>query len=286
MTDEQALDLIRQMSRLADAAEGILRRMTPAEEQDKTYRVDAYVRSENNGGALVYLYGEHPGLKYKVATVYSENYPYLRPFLDPDAGGLWDGETPPSRETAARKRLLQIVPVFEVVLAPSGRRTDDGDMIYKFKAARRQGEPAPAPVSNPAPLPQADVEADRRFAELESASAKLSPQPPKPAQAPGPRISSGGAKASDGPAVPDPLRAVADGQKRQMKFRTTRFVPECVKLLDGIAATQPERVKPYEKDGGYDWSHVQWTCGAKYEAVDDSNWQQVLKDFEAHILAR
>ena len=96
------------LARIADALEGLLARQTPADERDRAAQVDSYVRSENNGGALVYLYGLHPGLKYKVATIYSEHFPALRAFMDPEHGPLWDGEAPPSRETAARKRLLQL----------------------------------------------------------------------------------------------------------------------------------------------------------------------------------
>jgi len=148
------------LKRIAVALEGILDRMTPAEERAKTYVVSGYVRSSNNGGNLVWLYGAHPGLKYKVATVYSEDFIAIIPYI-PALGGrgkVYDGEVAPSREGAIEKGYMIEVPPFEVVVAPTGKRTEAGLMTYTFKAANSlsAAEPQPSPAA-PEPEPEPKV---------------------------------------------------------------------------------------------------------------------------------
>lgn len=290
-------DMQGSLRRIAVALEGILDRMTPAEERAKTYVVSGYVRSSNNGGNLVWLYGAHPGLQYKVATVYSEDFPDILPYIPAlgTHGKIYDGEVAPSREGALKKGYMIEVPPFEVVLAPTGKRTEAGLMTYTFKSANSLavGEPGPQAVGEPQPSPAPpEPEAPCRVTKvpaqppaedvgwsgLRSASLDLPAQPAKPDKPAGPVVSKG--------AIPDAPRPV------KMEFGTMKFVPACKKLLDQIGQSHPDKIKPYQAKAGvgYDWEHVQWSCGALMiwgedpVKVTDANWQQVLSAFEAHVL--
>lgn len=292
MEDLMALsDMQGSLRRIAVALEGILDRMTPAEERAKTYVVSGYVRSSNNGGNLVWLYGAHPGLQYKVATVYSEDFPAILPYIPAlgTHGKVFDGEVAPSREGALKKGYMIEVPPFEVVLAPTGKRTEAGLMTYTFKAANSLavGEPGPQAVGEPQPSPappepppagKPPTPVDPDWDKMRSASLDLSAQPAKPDKPAGPVISRG--------AIPDAPRPV------KMEFGTVKFVPACKQLLDQIGQSHPDKIKPYQAKAGvgYDWDHVQWSCGALMiwgedpVKVTDANWQQVLSAFEAHVL--
>lgn len=132
-------DLTAEMARIATALEGILLRMTPAEERERTSLIDGYVRGESSkGDPLVYLYaplrGDFP--QYRVCTVYVEHFGDLRPFCQPGVGKVFEGEAAPTRAKAERTGLFNRCPIFEVVLAPTGQQTDTGNAIYRFRAAR------------------------------------------------------------------------------------------------------------------------------------------------------
>lgn len=273
------------LRRIAVALEGILDRMTPAEERAKTYVVNGYVRSSNNGGNLVWLYGAHPGLQYKVATVYSEDFVALLPYIPAlgTSGKVFDGEVAPSREGAAKKGYMIEVPPFEVVVAPTGKRTEAGLMTYTFKAANSLSatEPQPSPAASepePPPTGRPDAE-DVGWGGLRSASLDLPPQPERKPKPTGPVVSKGAIQDEK----PKPVK---------MEFGTVKFVPACKQLLDQIGQSHPDKIKPYQAKAGvgYDWEHVQWSCGALMiwgedpVKVTDANWQQVLSAFEAHVL--
>lgn len=135
-----AAGIIGELAGIRAALEGILARMTPKEERDRITLVDSYVRSANRGGDLVWLYAAHPGLKYRVAVVYTEDFPALVEFLDPSVGKVFDGEVAPSKLVAAeRGYLITCRTPFEVVQAPTEKRTDKGQVIYEFRAARAVG---------------------------------------------------------------------------------------------------------------------------------------------------
>lgn len=162
--------------RIAGAVEAIQDRLTPEEERVKVYQVAGYVRSANNGGDLVYLYAAHPGLNFKVATVYSENFPHLRPFLNPAQGKPYDGDVAPTREGAGKKGYLQECIPFEIVLRPTAKRTDAGLMTYDFEAARAMTAAPTVSTQPPIPLPAAP-RPERAAAPVTSAPASQTGQP-------------------------------------------------------------------------------------------------------------
>lgn len=130
---------VAELARIATALEGILLRLTPAEERERTSLIDGYVRGESSkGDPLVYLYaplrGEFP--QYRICTVYVERFGDLRPFCDPGVGRVFEGEAAPTRAKAERTGLFNAVPAFEVVLEPTGQQTDTGNAIFRFRAAR------------------------------------------------------------------------------------------------------------------------------------------------------
>lgn len=217
-----------ELTRIAGALEGILARLTPAEERDRIVAVNGYVRSANNGGDLVWLYGSHPGLQWKVATVYSEDFGALRPFLNPGAGKVYDGEVAPSREAAAKKGYITEVAPFEVILSPTAKRAENGAVIYDFKTARplATDAPQPAPPSAPAPVqpskpqptpapaqPQAPTQApsaaEQDFASWPSAADGLKIPPIEPKGGHQPQIGRS-AKQADPASVPPANRRPAN----------------------------------------------------------------------------
>lgn len=112
---------------------------------EKVHEIGGYVRSENAGGALVHLYSTHPGLKFRVGAVYSENFAHL-PF-DPAIGKPWDGEQAPSRDAARQKGYMVDVAPFKVAFLPTGATTDAGQPVFRF--SRVIGGPPPAPIEAP-----------------------------------------------------------------------------------------------------------------------------------------
>lgn len=205
-----------ELTRIAVALEGILARLTPAEERDRIMAVNGYVRSANNGGDLVWLYGSHPGLQWKVATVYSEDFGALRPFLNPGAGRVYDGEVAPSREAAAKKGYITEVAPFEVILSPTAKRAENGAVIYDFKTARPLATDAPQltpsaaalaqppkPQPTPAPAqPQAPSAAEQEFASWPSAADGLKIPPIEPKGGHQPQIGRSAKPADPAPVPP------------------------------------------------------------------------------------
>ncbi len=117
---------------------------------EKVYEVQGYVVSAtSNGDKCVYLYATHPGLQYRVCTVYEERLSDL-PFTVPPTAKIWDGEAAPSREGAAKKGYMLGAPhPFKVSLLPTGGTTDAGLPVHKFN--RVIGEMAQSAPSHPAP---------------------------------------------------------------------------------------------------------------------------------------
>lgn len=139
---------------------------------EKIHEVRDYVVSTTSrGDRVVYLYSAHPGLQYRVCAVYQERLHEL-PFTVPDDVRVWDGETAPSREGAARKGYLYSAPVpFKVALLPTGAVTDAGLPIHRFhrvvELATELAQPAqPVQPDQPPQPPQP----------------ASPPQPPQPAQ--------------------------------------------------------------------------------------------------------
>jgi len=203
--------IANELTRIASALEGILARLTPAEERDRSVAVNGYVRSANNGGDLVWLYGQHPGLQWKVATVYSEDFGALRPFMNPGAGKVYDGEVAPSREAAAKKGYITEVAPFEVILSPTAKRAENGAVIYDFKTARpiatdapQPAPSAPAPVQPPKPQPQAPSAAEQDFASWPSAADGLKIPPIEPKGGHQPQIGRSAKPADPAPAATPP----------------------------------------------------------------------------------
>lgn len=192
-----------ELTRIAVALEGILARLTPAEERDRIMAVNGYVRSANNGGDLVWLYGSHPGLQWKVATVYSEDFGALRPFLNPGAGRVYDGEVAPSREAAAKKGYITEVAPFEVILSPTAKRAENGAVIYDFKTARPLATDAPqlTPSAAAPAQPQAPSAAEQEFASWPSAADGLKIPPIEPKGGHQPQIGRSAKPADPAPAA-------------------------------------------------------------------------------------
>jgi len=207
--------IANELTRIASALEGILARLTPAEERDRSVAVNGYVRSANNGGDLVWLYGQHPGLQWKVATVYSEDFGALRPFMNPGAGKVYDGEVAPSREAAAKKGYITEVAPFEVILSPTGKKTDNDAMIYDFKTARplatdtppaaapaQPPKPQPAPTQAPTQAPTGPSAAEQDFASWPSAADGLKIPPIEPKGGHQPQIGRSAKPADPAPVQP------------------------------------------------------------------------------------
>jgi hypothetical protein len=102
---------------------------------------------------------------------------------------------------------------------PTGKRTDNDQMIYDFKAARRLAEaepmtdqpaaqPAPQPAQQPQPAPGKSA-ADQDFDALPSASEGRDVPPIVPKGPTGPRVSRGAVNADHAPAVGQPAKLAA-----------------------------------------------------------------------------
>lgn len=131
----------RHLGTLADYAD-MLRIQATGE---KVYEVQGYVVSAtSNNDRCVYLYATHPGLQYRVCTVYEERLAEL-PFTIPATAKIWDGEAAPSREGAAKKGYMLGAPhPFKVSLLPTGGTTDAGLPVHKFN--RVIGETQAPPI--------------------------------------------------------------------------------------------------------------------------------------------
>lgn len=165
----------RHLGTLADYAD-MLRIQATGE---KVYEVQGYVVSAtSNGDKCVYLYATHPGLQYRVCTVYEERLAEL-PFTVPATAKIWDGEAAPSREGAAKKGYMLGAPhPFKVSLLPTGGTTDAGLPVHKFN--RIIGD-VPAHAPDPAPV-------TKRAAEALRAGPPVAPAPSRqPAASNGPK---------------------------------------------------------------------------------------------------
>lgn len=155
---------------------------------ERVYEVQGYVVGRTSADEpCVHLYSTHPGLEWKVVTVYVERIGEL-PFRV-DESRPWDGDAAPSREVAARKGYLKMAPApFRVTVVPSGGTTADGKPRHKLgrvidtapspqaqPASAPQPQPAPPPAPRPvAPPPQPITDADADFESLPRASAEAS----------------------------------------------------------------------------------------------------------------
>lgn len=161
MTDNQISDLLdllaggvealtrieRHLGTLAEYAEMLRIEATG----EKVYEVQSYVVSTTSQGDMcVYLYSTHPGMQYRVATVYQERLADL-PFTIPGDAKIWDGEAAPSREGAAKKGYILAAPApFKVSMLPTGGKTDKGETIHKFNRVIG-ADPIQAPAGPIAP---------------------------------------------------------------------------------------------------------------------------------------
>lgn len=126
---------------------------------ERIYECDSYVVGENKGGKLIYVFGAHPGLKYRVTQIYEERWGEL-PFHVSQIK-VYVGEVAPSKEYAQQKGFLNVVPKFRVSCLPTGAKTEAEQAIYKFSRVlpvldNREVEihddtPDPAPASKQAP---------------------------------------------------------------------------------------------------------------------------------------
>lgn len=152
-TLERIATALERLSPLADYAQSLLIQATG----EKVHEVGSWVLSTTSQGEpCVYLYATHPGLQFRVCTVYIERFEDL-PF-DPQnsSAKTYDGEAAPTREGAAKKGYLNSVQPFKVSLMPTGKETDTGHPVYRFNRII-DGAPKPAPAhteKQPAPAAQ------------------------------------------------------------------------------------------------------------------------------------
>lgn len=133
---------------------------------EKVYEVGAFVLSvTSTGDRCAYLYATHPGLQYRVCTVYEERFGELPIVIPPDAK-TWDAEVAPSRGGAAQRGYLHEVPPFRVSILPTGKQTDAGLPVHRFNRVLDASDPAArASAAQPA------ATSDQHFDALPGASA-------------------------------------------------------------------------------------------------------------------
>lgn len=148
---------------------------------EKVYEVQGYVLGHTSAGEpCVHLYSTHPGLEYKVTTVYVERLNELPISLDLE-GKTWDSDAAPSRETAARKGYLRLAPQpFRITVVPTGGTTDAGKPRYKLGRVLVAGaeNAAPPPAEPPVKAPPTNPPAKASSAPPAQPQAALSAKPP------------------------------------------------------------------------------------------------------------
>lgn len=109
---------------------------------EKVENISGWVLGEtSNGQPCVYLYGTHPGLQFKMATVYEERLAEL-PF--PIKAKSWPGAAP-TREVAENKGYFNAVPEFQIVMVPHEYKTkDDGTPVIVFGRVHKAQQQAPS----------------------------------------------------------------------------------------------------------------------------------------------
>ena len=149
MDHQQAERLINLVGQLTEYAGVIARHFDPTLPTEKVHTVDAWVLGEtSNDEPCVYLYADHPGLQFRVSTVYVEKLDTL-PF-DWQKGvtqNTWPGAAP-DRNTAAKKRSLNSVPPFQIVTQSSGKTTDEGQPIMRYAGCRGVAASSHRPAHN------------------------------------------------------------------------------------------------------------------------------------------
>lgn len=268
----------RHLAVLAEYAE-MLRVQSSGE---KVYEVGSYVcGASSKGDDLVYLYATHPGLQYRVCTVYEERFGEL-PIKFPAQVKTWDGEVAPSRDGAARKGYLIACEPFKVSLLPTGATTDAGLPVHRFN--RVLGESAHQRISASAqPRDDAaaseDETAAREWEELPSASAQLPVPPAKPE--PGPKVSAG-AK----PLAPTQPTA-AQGQQTQPRPSNlpATLSGDAGPAFQAWAKQFAAKHATYQnKEGSADMYHILMTvaavCGVRQVTME--NIEEVKKQLESH----
>jgi hypothetical protein len=141
--------------------------------QERIEAVDAWVlgrtkkREDGSGGQpAVYLYSSHAKMQYRVATVWEEqieSLPFAPDILaEIDRGKFWLGAAP-ERDTAKVEGVLHLLPApVHIVLAPTGKKSDKGNPLYRFARIQHapqgnKASPTPAPGPAPTPVPPSET---------------------------------------------------------------------------------------------------------------------------------
>lgn len=99
---------------------------------EKVWEVGGWVlATTSKGDDCAYLYASHPGLKFRVSTVYVERFGDM-PFDPYSAAKKYDGEAPPTKEGAMTRGLYNECPPFKISTLPTGKVNDDGDPEHRF----------------------------------------------------------------------------------------------------------------------------------------------------------
>lgn len=98
----------------------------------------------------LFLYGTHPGLQFRVTTVFVERMGEM-PFKVTPNAKVFVGAAP-TRDLAEKKGYFNACPEFKIVMKPTGKLTDEGKPIKKFD--RVYGMAAPVAASVP---PEVDM---------------------------------------------------------------------------------------------------------------------------------
>lgn len=248
---------------------------------EKVYEVGSYVCGvSSKGDGLVYLYATHPGLQYRVCTVYEERFGEL-PLRFPAQVKTWDGEVAPSRDGAARKGYLIACQPFKVSLLPTGATTDAGLPVHRFNrvlgegANQRSSESAQQRISADAPEDEA---AAREWEEMTSASAQLPAQPAKPEPEPGPKVSPGAKPLPAQPAASQPT------QPRPSNLPATLSGDAGPAFKKWALEFSARRITYRAKDGEPDMYHILMTvaevCGVRQVTME--NIEEVKGKLESH----
>lgn len=142
MNDEllTVLQDIAQSLRTIAAYVEILRKEKTGERE---FTVNSYVLgTTSNGDLCVFLYADHPGLEYRVAVVYQEQFALL-PFV-PDREGvkLFSGQAP-KRSVAAQQGYLNQIAPFRVLLRNVGDEENPRYRLAEILPVRKTEQQAP-----------------------------------------------------------------------------------------------------------------------------------------------
>ncbi len=110
-------------------------------EGDKVQTIAGWVLGEtSNEQPCVYLYASHPGLQFRVSTIYQERIEDL-PFAVNINADRWIGAAP-TREMAEKQSRFNEVAEFDIVLIPhEHKKKDNGDPLMIFGRLRQPNAP-------------------------------------------------------------------------------------------------------------------------------------------------